>query len=213
MLPVTCWSSIIDLQPVIAVGVCGISKTEYEENLESRAQLFMALGYPVRLLILNLVKTKPRHGEELAAILNLNAATISHHLSQLTSVGLRRSQKDQYYQVYSLTGEILLKSLDDIVGLPQAGLTAAVAEDAYRQKVVRRYFKHGRLDHLPAQLKKWQIILERIVEEFEPGRGYTEQEVNLALLEFNDDVATLRRGLIDLKLMVRERDLYQRPVA
>jgi len=34
-----------------------------EQNLEARAELFKALGHPVRLLILNLIKIKPRHGE------------------------------------------------------------------------------------------------------------------------------------------------------
>jgi len=64
-----------------------MSKTVFEENLEARAELFKALGHPMRLLILNLVKIKPRHGEELATILGLKPATISHHLSKLTQVG------------------------------------------------------------------------------------------------------------------------------
>ena len=73
-----------------------------EENLAVRAEFFKALGHPARLLILNLIRMKPRHGEELAVILHLNPATISHHLSKLTDAGLLVSRKDQYYQVYSL---------------------------------------------------------------------------------------------------------------
>jgi len=49
-----------------------MSETNFEANLEARASLFKALGHSVRLLILNLVRIKPRHGEELAAILRLN---------------------------------------------------------------------------------------------------------------------------------------------
>ena len=33
------------------------------------------------------------------------------------------------------------------------------------------------------------------------------------LLEFNEDVATLRRGLISHKLMTREKDVYRRTIA
>ena len=62
--------------------------SKVEQNLQARAQLFKALGHPARLLILNLVQNKPRHGEELAAILRLKPATISNHLSKLASVGL-----------------------------------------------------------------------------------------------------------------------------
>jgi DNA-binding transcriptional ArsR family regulator len=69
-----------------------MSKTDAERNLEARAALFKALGHPVRLLILNLVKMRPRHTEELATILLLKPATISFHLSQLQEVRLLESR-------------------------------------------------------------------------------------------------------------------------
>jgi ArsR family transcriptional regulator, arsenate/arsenite/antimonite-responsive transcriptional repressor len=185
-------------------------KTEMETNLEARAHFFKALGHPIRLLILNLVKAKPRHGEELAEILKLNPATISHHLAALAEAGLLRQQKDQYYQVYSLVREPLEKSLAEMVHLPQPGFSAQVQEDAYRQKVLNTFFQHGRLKQFPAQLKKRQIILERMVTEFEPGREYTELEVNQILVDFHEDVASLRRGMIELGLMERAKGIYWR---
>ncbi|MFC1850671.1 metalloregulator ArsR/SmtB family transcription factor [candidate division CSSED10-310 bacterium] len=187
-----------------------MNKTKFEDNLESRAQFFKALGHPVRLLILNLVHRKPRHGEELAAILNLNPATISHHLQKLTRVGLLTSQKDQYYQTYSLVGNRLDQKISDLVHLPQPGLEIDTATDAYRQKVLRSFFKHGRLKSIPVQLKKRLVILEKIVQEFEPEREYSEHAVNQILLEFHEDVATLRRELIDRQLMARKRSQYWR---
>jgi DNA-binding HxlR family transcriptional regulator len=187
-----------------------MNKTEFQENLEARAKLFKALGHPIRLLIVNLVKMKPRHGEELATILNLNPATISHHLAQLSEVGLLSLTKDQYYRTYSLSGDVLGKTLDEMIRMPQAGLTADVEEDAYRNKVIKTFFKRGRLVQIPSQLKKQQIVLERIAQEFEPGRQYTEREVNQALVEFHDDVAYLRRSLVDHQLMQREKGVYWR---
>jgi ArsR family transcriptional regulator len=187
-----------------------VSKNEFELNLEARANLFKALGHPVRLLILNLVQMKPRHGEELATILKLNPATISHHLSKLTEVGLLESRKDQYYQTYSLVGDVLEKPLREVVSLPQPGLTDEVHEDAYRKKVLNTFFKHGRLVSIPAQLKKRLIILDKLADEFEPQRDYTELEVNQTLVEFNEDVASLRRGLISHGFMERERGIYRR---
>jgi ArsR family transcriptional regulator, arsenate/arsenite/antimonite-responsive transcriptional repressor len=185
-------------------------KNELEINLETRAQLFKALGHPIRLLILNLVKAQPRHGEELAAILRLNPATVSHHLSALSEVGLLRQQKNQYYQMYYLVDDQLKKTVADLVHLPQPGLATEVKEDAYREKVLRTFFQHGRLKQFPAQLKKRQIILEKIVEEFEPKRQYTELEVNRILIEINEDVASLRRGMIELGLMERNKGIYWR---
>jgi len=188
------------------------SKINYEENLNQRAELFKALGHPARLLILNLVRTQPRHGEELAAILGLTPATVSHHLSKLAEAGLLTSKKEQYYQMYSPAGDMMDKTLEEIVRLPQPGLTSTVAEDAYRMKVLKTFFKNGRLVQIPAQYKKRMVVIEYLVQEFEPGRQYPEREVNHILLDFNEDVATLRREMIDHKLMKREKGIYQRVV-
>lgn len=187
-----------------------MSKATVEANLEARARLFKALGHPARLLIVNLIMAQPRHTEELAAILNLKPATVSHHLSQLTAVGLLTAEKDQYYQVYSLITAALQPPLVDLVKLTEPGLATAVAPDAYRDKVLQTFFRHGRLRQIPAQQKKRQVIMEKLVEEFEPDQDYAEQEVNRVLIEFHDDVATLRRELIACGLMTRERGIYRR---
>ncbi|MCA9897161.1 MAG: metalloregulator ArsR/SmtB family transcription factor [Ardenticatenaceae bacterium] len=187
-----------------------MSKTTAEFNLEERAQLFKALGHPARLLMLNLIQQKPRHGEELAAILNLKPATVSHHLSKLAEAGLLTSTKDQYYQMYSLVGDVLKKPLGEVIRLPQPSLTDEVETDAYKQKVLKTFVRQGRVVRLPAQLKKLQVILELIVQEFEPEREYTEKEVNFILLDFHEDVATLRRSLVEHDLMTRSGGIYRR---
>jgi hypothetical protein len=179
-------------------------------NLERRAGLFKSLGHPVRLLILNLIKAKPRHGEELAMILSLNQATVSHHLGLLMEAGLLSVQKDQYYQVYSLTPGILKSTLAEMVFMKQSDLPERVEEDAYRKKVLDTFFKYGRLVSIPAQLKKRQVILEKIAEAIEPGKTYTEREVNQVLLDFHDDVAFLRRGLVEMGLVTRSEGIYRR---
>jgi hypothetical protein len=189
-----------------------MTKSAYETDLEIRAGLFKALGHPVRLLILNLINQKPRHGEELAAILQLNPATISHHLALLTEVGFLSSKKDQYYQTFFLVPGMLDKHLSDVVYILQSVSLPGVDGDAYRNKVLQTFFRRGRLVSIPAQLKKRQVILEKIAQEFEPGRQYTEKEVNVILLDFHDDVASLRRGLIEFGLMDRQGGVYKRNI-
>ncbi len=190
-----------------------MSKVKSTRKHGSQGGLLQCLGHPVRLLILNLMKVKPRHGEELAEILRLKPATISHHLSKLAEAGLVQSKKEQYYQVYSLVGTQMGKRLGELVFTPQAGIEIGVEVDAYKKKVLNTFFKFGRLVQIPAQQKKYQIILERLVEEFEPDRQYAEREVNQVLLEFHDDVASLRRGMIEEGLMQREKGVYWRVIA
>ena len=189
-----------------------MSKTSSEINLEARADLFKALGHPVRLLILNLIRLAPRHGEELAAILGLTPATISHHLTRLAEAGLIEGRRDQYYQTYSLMDDVFKRTLGEVVSLPQQGLTRRVEEDAYRAKVLDTFLRHGRLKQIPGQMKKRQIILAKLVEEFEPERGYTEMEVNRILVEFHEDVATLRREMVGFRLMKRAGGIYRRTI-
>ena len=187
-----------------------MSKTSAERNLEARAALFKALGHPVRLLILNLIRMRPRHTEELAAILLLTPATVSFHLAQLHAAGLLEARKDQYYQLYSLAGDVLCKPLAEVVFMAQPELGTVVEEDAYRKQVLDTFLHLGRLTRLPAQRSKQRIILERLAQEFEPGREYTEREVNRILVEFYDDVATLRRGLVEQGLLERAEGVYRR---
>jgi ArsR family transcriptional regulator, arsenate/arsenite/antimonite-responsive transcriptional repressor len=187
-----------------------MSRTAAETNLEARAELFKALGHPARLLLINLVRMKPRHGEELAAILGLSPATVSHHLAKLEESSLLESRKEQYYQVYSLRRGVLDHTLEDLVSVSQPGLDAHVEEDAFREKVLAAFLKRGRLVSIPAQRKKRQIVLQRLVQEFAPDRDYPEREVNQVLVEFHDDVATLRRELIGYKLMKRAAGIYRR---
>jgi hypothetical protein len=168
-------------------------------------------GGAVRLLILNLIKMRPRHTQELAAILELTSATISFHLSKLSETGLLSSRQEQYYQMYALAGDVLRKPLSEVVFMPRPGLVTEVEEDAYRQKVLDTFIRRGRLTQIPAQQKKRLVILEKLAEEFEPDRTYTEREVNQILVEFHDDVATLRRELIERGLMERQQGIYRRP--
>lgn len=50
-----------------------------------------------------------------------------------------------------------------------------------------------------------------MVEDFEKGRSYTEQEVNFKILDHYDDFCTIRREMITLGLLQREKGIYTRP--
>jgi ArsR family transcriptional regulator, arsenate/arsenite/antimonite-responsive transcriptional repressor len=187
-----------------------MSRRNAERNLEARAEIFKTLGHPARLLMVSLVHARPRHGDELAAILGLSPATVSHHLAKLAQAGLLEARKEQYYQVYHLRAGALDARLADLVFLPALEVGGRPGEDAYRDRVLGTFLKRGRLVSIPAQRKKREVVLERLVEEFAPDRPYTEREVNQILVEFHDDVATLRRELVGYRLMQRASGIYRR---
>jgi excisionase family DNA binding protein len=79
-----------------------------------------------------------------------------------------------------------------------------------RAKIEKAFFKDGHLTEIPAQRKKRVVVLERLLNEFELARVYTESEINTTLRRFHDDVCTLRREFIMEKMMVRSKGKYCR---
>ena len=77
-------------------------------------------------------------------------------------------------------------------------------------KVLRTYLRDGRLTVMPRSGRRRQILLEHVVQRFEPGRRYAEVEVNLMLRQVWDDVAALRRYLVDAALLDRAAGQYWR---
>lgn len=76
--------------------------------------------------------------------------------------------------------------------------------------VLRNFMSGGRLTGLPVQRSKRAVVLDFVVQRFEPGRRYEEAEVNRTLKQLWDDHATLRRALVDDGLLARDEGLYWR---
>lgn len=173
---------------------------------EELVTFFKALSDANRLKIIGLLAQQPYSVEELAALLDLKASTISHHLSKLSQVGLVSAKTDSYYNVYRLDEKALEEKSRSIFS--QENLAASVADvdaDAYDNKVVRDYVrKDGSLKTIPAQLKKLQAILRYVVKAFKVGKRYSEKQVNEILRGYHEDTASLRRELVGFGLMKRE---------
>ncbi|MER7591490.1 DUF2087 domain-containing protein [Micromonospora sp. NPDC127501] len=81
--------------------------------------------------------------------------------------------------------------------------------------VLRTFLRAGVLVGLPAQRGRRRVLLAHIAEQsFEPGTRYPERAVDDALKPWcaagGSDHATLRRYLIDERLLTREHGIYQR---
>ncbi|HVF05728.1 MAG TPA: DUF2087 domain-containing protein [Frankiaceae bacterium] len=82
--------------------------------------------------------------------------------------------------------------------------------DAETAKVLRAFVKNGRVTGMPAQQSKRRILLDHIVQVFEPGERYSENDVNAMLRAYTDDYVTVRRYLVDADLLSREAGVYWR---
>jgi len=177
-----------------------------QEKTPELLDFFRALADENRLKIVGLLAQKPSSVTDLAKALGLSVSTTSGHLSSLAYAGLVKAQPDGHYFIYSLQMETIqnmAKHLLQEENLPR--LSEGQGEDAFERKVLNTFLnREGRIKVFPAQEKKFLVLLRYVLKSFEPGRRYSEKEVNEILLGFNEDTASIRRGFIEYKMMARE---------
>jgi len=76
--------------------------------------------------------------------------------------------------------------------------------------VLGRFFSGSRLTTIPSTRAKRRLVLERLVQEFEPGLRYPEREVDSTLQMFHPDYASLRRYMVDEGFLTRAEGVYWR---
>jgi hypothetical protein len=172
-------------------------------RLEDLSLLFKALADPARLRILGLLAERPLAGHELADRLDLTPPTISHHMRRLVAARLVDVVPDAQSRIYSLRTDAIREISTSVLN------QQAAPESEEENAVLRAFFDGPRLRQIPASRKKRVVVLRRLLERFAPGRDYTEAEVNEMLRVAHDDVATLRRELVDYGFMARDRGIYR----
>ena len=96
-----------------------------------------------------------------------------------------------------------------------AASRAALEQEAYdaaraeQERLVGRLFTDGRIERVPAKRKVRAAVLLEVVSRFEPGREYSEREVNEVLLGVHEDFAYLRRELVNYHYLEREDGRYR----
>lgn len=86
---------------------------------------------------------------------------------------------------------------------------AAEAARLEQEKAVAQLFDGRRLLRIPTKRRRRTVALLELLSRFEPGRVYPEREVNTILAEAHEDVASLRRELIDYRYLERADGRYR----
>ncbi len=182
-----------------------------QPQLDQLLEFFKALGNESRLKIIGILANRACTVGELADLLDLKEPTVSHHLAKLKELDLVRMESDGTTHIYALNQDALIRMNRDLFS-PQnmAALVGNVDEQSWEDKVLRTFVIDGRLTQIPAQYKKQMVVLRWLVERFEFDRRYAEKELNEIIQQVHPDYATLRRYMIDEKLMARENSIYWR---
>jgi hypothetical protein len=89
----------------------------------------------------------------------------------------------------------------------QRELPDATPEQA---RVLWNFVEDGRLRALPVRAAQRRVVLEYLAGRFDTGVEYVEADVNELLSRFHDDYASLRRHLVDERLLTRDAGVYRR---
>ncbi|HLI90235.1 MAG TPA: metalloregulator ArsR/SmtB family transcription factor [Ktedonobacteraceae bacterium] len=184
-----------------------------QEEFEALLQFFKVLADETRLRLLGILASGERSVEELAALLQLRAPTVSHHLARLKELDLVGMRSDGNTHYYWLNAEALRQANKQLLTPEKmASLVDDVEADAWERKVLKDFFEGTRLKEIPASPKKRMVILKWLANQFEYGVVYTEAEVNEILQRYHPDSASLRRELIGphARLLQRENGRYWR---
>lgn len=180
------------------------------DEMKQLVVLGKALADLTRVRILGLLAGRSMYGQELAEALDVKPPTITHHIAPLVSAGLITVRRDNNYNYYELRSEGFQQLAEGAQQLAKVIFpsSALPPKSEERARVVATFLKDGRLVSIPAQYKKRRFVMEEIARSFEWGRLYDEREVNAILRAFHDDVASLRREMIDQRIMMRESGKY-----
>ncbi len=167
------------------------------------------LAEPARLRVVAALALGATTAEAIEAAAGLDGRQVRSALDRLVRGGL----------VVSRPGGGLHLAEERFRAAAQASSTAARAAKVTLEelgatgdeaKLLRPFFDDGRLTGIPAPRSKRLVLLNFLAGRFEPGKVYPERDVNALLSEFHDDVAALRRYLVDEDFLERRGGFYWR---
>lgn len=157
-----------------------------------------------RLKILGALAQQPCSTEQLQRQVAVDRVQV--HLHKLEEIGLVRKELTQGEERYGLDQAQLFKWKKQLFARDEANQPQSTEE-----KDLAKFIKGERLVQLPVAPVKLRLVLTWLIERFETGATYSEKQVNERLQGHAIDHVTLRRLLIDHRLLVREAGIYQRP--
>ncbi len=177
-------------------------------NEETLLTFFKALADANRLRIVGLLAHRPYAVEELSEVLGLRPSTVSHHLSRLAAAALVSATVQGHYHLYALDTSALEARARALLSTSELKELAEVDDslDPYDRKVLQTFLDaEGRLKAHPMKRRKFEVVLRHALRTYFPDDGpWSERQIGERLEAMTDDVASIRRGFIDCRMMTRD---------
>lgn len=178
-----------------------------------------AMSDPDRLKVIGALTPGPRSAAQVAEAVGLTFRKTMNHLSFLEFLGIVRAhpaekKQDALYELDATILERLARQQFEVQ--PAAEAPVPEVSEGRREDLGAYLNPDGSIRRIPntrTQTEKFALLMDYLAGAFETGRTYSEREVNAILKRFHADVAGLRRDLVDMGRLARERDgsKYWRP--
>lgn len=180
-------------------------------NEQDMLDFIKALSHTDRLRIVGVLTRGPRKASEIAEAAHLSLQETIKHLFHLEQGGIVLRTADDRYTLDQAGLEKLARQ--QLEGSRPAYIPDSMMKEDARKILAACLSADGSILQIPAHPGRRQVILDYVLNAFEPGKVYPEREVNLLLARFHKDTASLRRYLFDAGMLDRERDgsKYWRP--
>lgn len=169
------------------------------------AELVGLLAAPERLRVVAAVALGNASIWEIAGATALDLRVVGSALARLEAGGLVRVSADGHVELLHEELAVAARRVAE-AQRREEGFDAPPESET----ILRRFFKDGRLTTIPLTRSKRLVVLDHLARSFEPGRYYTEPEVNSILKAFHPDHAALRRYLVDEGFVARANGKYWR---
>jgi RimJ/RimL family protein N-acetyltransferase len=166
--------------------------------------LVRAIVDPVRLAVLGASVSGPPSVDALASSLGVERKEIAGAIGYLRGVALLDEAGQLDRGKLNAVARALPKTEAEPVETQPGLWTHPELE------VLDRFFAGPRLTTIPSAFAKRKLVLEKIVQDFEPGIRYQERDVNFKLQLIHADYAALRRYLVDGGFLGRAEGFYWR---
>jgi hypothetical protein len=180
-------------------------------------EFIKALGHADRLRVVGVLTKTPASIKQVSQALDIPFKDAMNHLAYLEHIGAVRAQpaENRADALYELAEEDLESLARSQFAGQKKTFEPSPDLDEKSRKVLKAYLNaDGSIRELPlSQPAKLQVILDYLLQFFSTDVLYTEREVNNILRRYHEDVAGLRRDLIDRGMLARKSDgsQYWRP--
>lgn len=142
--------------------------------------------------------------DDVASMAGLAGPAAATAIGRLTAAGLVISDDGHLYLLESAF------SLAARAALSQPRSTEHADRPEDQRKVFDAFVTGGRISAIPTARSKRLVLLDWLAQNFEPGRHYSEREVNAVVLRHHADTSAWRRYLVDEGFLDRADGDYWR---